>query len=84
MSRFGLELESSKSKIIKFGKFAEQNRKALGQGKPETFDFLGFTFYCSRTRQGKPCIKVKTSKKKFKQKVKAMKILQATIPKDIF
>lgn len=74
MSKFGLELESSKSKIIKFGKFAEQNRKALGQGKPETFDFLGFTFYCSRTRQGKPCIKVKTSKKKFKQKVKAMKV----------
>ena len=74
MSKFGLELESSKSKIIKFEKFAEQNRKALGQGKPETFDFLGFTFYCSRTRQGKPCIKVKTSKKKFKQKAKAMKV----------
>ena len=74
MSKFGLELESSKSKIIKFGKFAEQNRKALGQGKPETFDFLGFTFYCSRTRRGKPCIKVKTSKKKFKQKAKAMKV----------
>ena len=74
MSKFGLELESSKSKIIKFGKFAEQNRKALGQGKPETFDFLGLTFYCSRTRKGYPCIKVKTSKKKFKQKVKAMKV----------
>ena len=50
MSKFGLELESSKSKIIKFG------------------------FYCSRTRQGKPCIKVKTSNKKFKQKVKAMTV----------
>ena len=73
MSKFGLELESSKSKIIKFGKFAERNRKALGQGKPETFDFLGLTFYCSKTRKGKPCIKVKTSKKKFRQKVKAMK-----------
>lgn len=74
MSKFGLKLESSKSKIIKFGKFAEQNRKALGQGKPETFDFLGLTFYCSKTRKGKSCIKVKTSKKKFKQKVKAMKL----------
>ena len=74
MSKFGLELESSKSKIIKFGKYAEQSRKQLGEGKPETFDFLGFTFYCSKTRQGKPCIKVKTSKKKFKQKVKAMKV----------
>lgn len=74
MCKFGLELESSKSKIIKFGKYAEQSRKQLGEGKPETFDFLGFTFYCSRTRQGKPCIKVKTNKKKFKQKVKAMKV----------
>lgn len=74
MSKFGLELESSKSKIIKFGKYAEQSRKQLGEGKPETFDFLGFTFYCSKTRQGKRCIKVKTSKKKFKQKVKAMKV----------
>ena len=74
MSKFGLKLESSKSKIIKFGKFAEQNRKELGQGKPETFDFLGLTFYCSKTRKGRPCIKVKTSKKKFKQKVKAMKL----------
>ena len=75
MSKFGLKLESSKSKIIKFGKFAEQNRKALGQGKPETFDFLGLTFYCSKTRKGKPCIKVKTSKKKFKQKVKNYEIM---------
>src|SRR5699024_8478078 len=74
MSKFRLELESSKSKIIKFGRYAEQNRKSLGQGKPETFDFLGLTFYCSKTRQGKPCIKVKTSKKKFRQKVKAMKV----------
>lgn len=74
MGKFVLELESSKSKIIKFGKYAEQRRKQLGEGKPETFDFLGFTFYCSKTRQGKPCIKVKTSKKKFKQKVKAMKV----------
>ena len=41
MSKFGLELESSKSKIIKFGKYAEQSRKQLGEGKPETFDFLG-------------------------------------------
>lgn len=72
ISKFGLELESSK--IIKFGKYAEHSRKQLGEGKPETFEFLGFTFYCSRTRQGKPCIKVETSKKKFKQKVKDMKL----------
>lgn len=54
--------------------YAEQSRKQLGEGRLETFDFLGFSFYCSRIRQVKPCIKVKTSKKEFKQKVKAMKL----------
>ena len=65
-------LRGAKSEDIIFA--GTQNRKSLGQGKPETFDFLGLTFYCSKTRQGKPCIKVKTSKKKFRQKVKAMKV----------
>lgn len=49
-----------------------ENKKGLG--KPETFDFLGFTFYCSKTRNGKFCVNMKTSRKKFKQKVKAMKL----------
>ena len=52
MSKFGLELEESKSRLLEFGRYAEQNRKLRGDGKPETFDFLGFTFYCSRTRKG--------------------------------
>ena len=50
MEKFGLELESSKSRLIEFGRFAEQNRRARGEHKPETFDFLGFTFYCSKNR----------------------------------
>ena len=41
MEKFGLELESSKSRLIEFGRFAEQNRRARGEHKPETFDFLG-------------------------------------------
>lgn len=74
MSKFGLELESSKSRLLEFGRYAEKNRKARGEGKPETFDFLGFTFYCSKSRKGNFSVKVKTSKKKFRQKVKAMKV----------
>lgn len=73
-SKFGLELEESKSRLLEFGRYAEQNRKSRGEGKPETFDFLGFTFYCSKTRKSFFCVKVKTSKKKFKQKIKAMKV----------
>ena len=70
MEKFGLELESSKSRLIEFGRFAEQNRRARGEHKPETFDFLGFTFYCSKNRKGGFVPKVQTSRKKFEQKLK--------------
>jgi len=73
MGKFGLELESSKSRLIEFGRYAEGNRRARGQGKPETFDFLGFTFYCGKSRKGNFLIKLKTSGKKFGQKMKDMK-----------
>ena len=44
--KFGLELHSGKTRIMEFGRFAAQNRKRRGEGKPETFDFLGFTHIC--------------------------------------
>lgn len=72
---FGLELAMEKTKILEFGRFARENRSRRGEGKPETFDFLGFTFYCGM--DGKKeffrC-RVKTSKKKFRSKIKAMKV----------
>ena len=43
LGKFGLELHPDKTRRIEFGRFAEQNRKRRGEGKPETFDFLGFT-----------------------------------------
>ena len=43
----GLEFAEDKTRLIEFGRFAEENRKKKGEGKPETFDFLGFTHYCS-------------------------------------
>ena len=70
MEYFGLELEESKSRLIEFGRFAERYRRNRGQGKPETFDFLGFTHYCSKSRNGKFRVKRKTSKKKFTKKCK--------------
>ena len=72
--KFGLELALDKTKILEFGRFASQNRAKRGLSKPETFDFLGFTFYCSLdgNKQFFRC-KVKTSKKKFRSKVKKMK-----------
>ena len=52
LGRFGLELHPEKTRLVEFGRFAAANRKARGQGKPETFDFLGFTHYCKVSSKG--------------------------------
>lgn len=65
LAMFGLELSPEKTKIIEFGPIAAIKAKR-GGGKPQTFDFLGFTHYCSRTRNGKRFrMKRITSRKKF-------------------
>lgn len=50
LGKFGLELHPEKTRLLEFGRFAAENRKRRGQGKPETFDFLGFTHICARKR----------------------------------
>jgi group II intron reverse transcriptase/maturase len=52
MAKFSLELHPDKTRLIEFGRKAANDRAARGEGKPETFDFLGFTHICSRTRKG--------------------------------
>jgi len=72
---FGLELEPSKTRLLEFGRFAEENRRNKGEGKPETFDFLGFTHYCSRSHKtGWFRVKRKTAQKKYRTKLKEMNI----------
>lgn len=73
LGKFGLEVEPSKTRVVKFGRFAVQNAKAKGE-RPETFDFLGFTHYCGTRRDGKGFrMKRKTARKKFTAKVRAFK-----------
>ena len=74
LRKFGLEVAENKSKILEFGRFAESNREKRGEGKPGTFDFLGFTHYCSKNKQGWFRVKRKTSRKKQKTKIAKMKI----------
>ena len=69
MGNFGLSLEEEKSRLIEFGRFAEQNCAKRGT-RPETFTFLGFTHYCSKSRNGRFRVKRKTSRKKFSKKLK--------------
>ena len=72
MGHFGLSLAEEKCRLIEFGRFAEKNRKQRGQGKPETFDFLGFTHVCSHHKSGKFKVQRRTSRKKFTRKCKEM------------
>lgn len=53
MQGFELELHPEKTRLIEFGRRAETRRRARGLGRPETFDFLGFTHYCRKTRKGR-------------------------------
>jgi RNA-directed DNA polymerase len=73
LGRYSLELALDKSKLIRFGRFAARDSLRAGEGAPSTFDFLGFTHYCGLSRAGKFKLKRKTAKKKFRQKVSALK-----------
>ncbi len=66
LAKFNLELAADKSQIIAFGKKAEAEAKANGLPKPGTFDFLGFTHYCGKSRHGKFRVKRKTCRKNSK------------------
>jgi hypothetical protein len=70
----GLEINGEKTRLIEFGRFAEANRVERGEGKPETFDFLGFTHICGRTRKGNRfTVRRKTIAKRLRAKLKAVR-----------
>ncbi|MDO9110374.1 MAG: group II intron reverse transcriptase/maturase [Desulfatirhabdiaceae bacterium] len=73
LGKFGLEVAAEKTKILEFGPLAALRAKARGE-KPQTFDFLGLTHFCSKTQNGRRFrMKRKTSRKKFKAKLLAFK-----------
>jgi RNA-directed DNA polymerase len=73
LGRFGLKLHPDKTRLIEFGRFARNNRSRRGQGKPDTFDFLGFTHCCGTTRRGKFMVLRLTSAKRLRAKLLAVK-----------
>ena len=68
-----MALHPTNTRLIKFGRLAAANRKQRGQGKPETFDFLGFTHYCRRTRKGRFGVGRKLIANRMSRKLKAIK-----------
>jgi hypothetical protein len=74
MKKFNLELHPEKTRLLEFGRYAAQNRKKRDEGKPETFNFLGFTHICGKTRKGRFAIHRQTIRKRMKAKLKAIKM----------
>ena len=72
-AKFGLELHPDKTRLIEFGRFAARNRRARGVGKPETFDFLGFTHICGKSRKGRFLLKRITVSKRMRVKLHAVR-----------
>lgn len=73
LHHFGLELHPSKTRLIEFGRFAAQRRARRGQGKPETFNFLGFTHQCSTDRRGRFIVRRHTVRQRLTAKLKQVR-----------
>jgi RNA-directed DNA polymerase len=73
LAKFELELAPDKTRLIEFGRFAARTRKARGQGKPETFEFLGFKHLCSKTKNGRFMLKRITIAKRMRTKLREVK-----------
>jgi hypothetical protein len=73
LRKFNLELHADKTRVIEFGRFASEQRQRRGQGKPETFNFLGFTHICDKTRQGRFIVLRQTISKRMRAKLVGLK-----------
>jgi hypothetical protein len=73
LANFGLRLHPDKTRLLEFGRFAAENRRSRGAGKPESFNFLGFTHYCGTTRKGWFTIKRQTISKRMRATLKAIR-----------
>jgi RNA-directed DNA polymerase len=73
LAEFGLALNADKTRLMRFGRFAFQQRAERCLGRPETFDFLGFTHYCAKTKDGRVVVRRRTIKKRMAAKLKEVK-----------
>lgn len=73
LQEFALELHPDKTRLIEFGRFAASDRSKRGDGKPETFEFLGFTHICATNRKGRFVVRRKTSRARMQRKLQALK-----------
>jgi RNA-directed DNA polymerase len=74
MSKFGLTLHPTKTRLLEFGRLAEAHAREPGQKQPETFDFLGFTHHCGHTRGGRFTVKRKSIAKRIRTTLQAIRL----------
>ena len=74
-AKFALELHADKTRIVEFGRFAERDRRNRGDGKPETFNFLGFTHSCAKTRRGGFTVLRQTMRQRWQAKLRELKVV---------
>jgi len=73
VQHFGLELHPAKTRLVEFGRFAAPNRRQRGDGKPQTFNFLGFTHSCAKTQGGRFMVLRQTMRSRWQAKLKDVK-----------
>ena len=73
LEKFALSLHPEKTRLIEFGRFAAKDRESRGLGKPETFNFLGFTHICSRSRRGVFQLKRQTRRDRMRARLRVIK-----------
>jgi hypothetical protein len=73
LEKFALSLHPEKTRLIEFGRFAARARESRGMGRPETFNFLGFTHICSRARRGVFQLKRQTRRDRMRARLRALK-----------
>lgn len=73
LAKFGLELHPEKTRLIEFGRFAASDRRKRGEGKPETFTFLGFTHFCGTNSNGHFVVWRHTAAKRMRAKLRLSK-----------
>jgi len=74
LTKFGLGLHEKKTRLLEFGRLASERRKRRGMRRPQTFDFLGFTHYCSMNKKGRFFIMRKTQGARMIRKLKELRI----------
>ena len=73
LAKFSLELHSEKTRLLEFGPYAAEHRRRAGKGKPETFNFLGFTHICGKKRNGRFTVVRQTIRKRLQAKLSEVK-----------